>query len=50
VVVVLSFGPGTRALAGKTVGIVLKISYGGPKSAKMNEEGFLDELSVMANE
>jgi len=33
--------------AGKTVGIVVKTSYGGPKGLKMNEEAFFDEISVV---
>jgi hypothetical protein len=32
--------------AGKTVGIVVKLSGGGPKRAWLNEEAFLDEISV----
>jgi len=32
--------------AGKTVGIVVKVSYGG-KVAAMNEEAFFDEISVI---
>ena len=33
--------------AGKTVGIVVKVSYGG-KVAVMNEEAFFDEISVVS--
>jgi hypothetical protein len=34
--------------AGKTVGLVVRISYGGPRSPGMNEEAFLDEMSVVS--
>ena len=33
-------------LGGKTVGIVIKVSYGGPKGI-FNEEAFFDEISVV---
>lgn len=36
-------------LAGKTVGLVVEVSYGGPKSPAMNEEAFFDEISVVAD-
>ena len=36
-----------KDLAGKTVGIVIRVSYGGPKGV-MNEEAFFDEISVKA--
>ena len=31
--------------AGKTIGIIVKVSYGG-KIAALNEEAFFDEISV----
>jgi hypothetical protein len=33
--------------AGKTVGIVVEVAYGGPKAPAMNEEAFFDEISVV---
>jgi multimeric flavodoxin WrbA len=35
-----------RAFAGKTVGLVVKVAYGGPKGV-FNEEAFFDEISVL---
>lgn len=34
--------------AGKTVGIVIKTSCGGPKGFRMNEEAFFDAISVVS--
>ena len=33
---------------GKTVGIVIKVSGGGPKHAWKNEEAFFDEISSVS--
>jgi hypothetical protein len=49
-----SSGPGWQTLvmplppelAGQTVGILLKVAYGGPKGV-MNEEAFLDEIAIV---
>ena len=38
-----------EGLAGKTVGLVVEVSYGGPKSPAMNEEAFFDEISVVTD-
>lgn len=35
-----------RRLAGKTVGVVVRVAYGGPKGV-FNDEAFLDELSIV---
>ena len=35
-----------QAYAGKTVGLAVKVSYGGPKGV-FNEEAFFDEISVV---
>ena len=35
--------------AGKTVGIVVKVSYGGPHGI-FNEEAFFDEISIITAE
>jgi hypothetical protein len=37
---------GLESYAGKTVGIVIKVSYGGPSGVN-NEEVFFDEISVV---
>ena len=37
------------AWAGKTIGLLVEVSYGGPKGLSMNEEAFFDEISVVTD-